>query len=101
MRKILKNNNKSKRMSGYAKGRVGMELNISDKNNIKLKIGDDISYGKYTGVLLYNPSYDQYGIALDYSLKRGADKYDINSYYKFIEIPMDNGARMDIEKIVV
>ena len=101
MRKILKNNNKSKRMSGYAKGRVGMELNISDKNNIKLKIGDDISYGKYTGVLLYNPSYDQYGIALDYSLKMGADKYNINSYYKFIEIPMDDGARIDIEKIVV
>lgn len=101
MKNILKNNNKSKRMSGYAKGKIGMELNIYDKNNTKLRIGDSISYYKYTGVLLYNPFYDQYGIALDYSLKFGADKYNINYYSKFIEIPMDNGARMDIEKIEV
>lgn len=28
----------------------------------------------------------------------GDDKYDINSYGKFIDIPMDNGTKMEIKK---
>lgn len=48
---------------------------------------------------LYNYHYDQYGIALDSSMRYGNDKYSIDSYEKFIEIPMDNGARMELELI--
>ena len=64
-----------------------------------LSVGDEIKYWQYKGILLYNHYYNQYGIALDYSMWYRADKYDIDSYGKFIDIPMDNGARMEIELI--
>ena len=34
-----------------------------------------------------------------HSMWYGDDEYDINSYGKFIKIPLDNGAKMQIEKI--
>lgn len=99
MRKILKNNNKSQRLNGTSEGRIGTLLNIIDKNNVRLSVGDTIRYGEYSGVLLYNHYYDQYGIALDYSMWYGDNQYDIDSYGKFIEIPKDNGAKMELEKL--
>ena len=99
MRKILRNNNKSKRINGTAKGKIGMLLNIMDKHMNHLIIGDEIKYGEYKGILLYNHHCERYGIALDYSMWYGNDKDNIDSYGKFIEIPMDNGARMEIELI--
>lgn len=99
MRKILKNNNKSKRISGSVKGKIGTPLNILDKYMNYLFVGDEVKYGEYKGILLYNHHYGQYGVALDYSMWYGNDKYNIDSYGKFIDIPMDNGARMEIELI--
>lgn len=99
MRKILKNNNKSKRINGTVKGKIGTPLNIIDKHSNFLSVGDEVKYGKYKGILLYNHYYDQYGIALDYSICYGNNKYNIDSYGKFIEIPMDNGGRMEIELV--
>lgn len=99
MRKILKNNNKSKRINGTTKGKPGTPLNIMDKYMNHLSVGDEIRYGKYKGKLLYNHHYDRYGVALDYSMRCGNDKYNIDLYGKFIYIPMDNGARMEIELI--
>lgn len=99
MRKILKNSKKSKRLNGTTKGKIGTQLNIMDKFGNYLSVGDEINYGEYNGILLYNYSYKQYGVALDYSMWYGNDKYNIDSYGKFIEIPMDNGARMELEKI--
>lgn len=100
MRKMLNNYRKSKRISGSSKGKIGTQLNLFDKNNEVLYVGDKITYGNYCGILLYNYISEQYGIALDYSMWYGTDKYDIKSYGKFIAIPMDNGAKMQIEKIV-
>lgn len=99
MRKILKNNNKSKRLNGTKKGKIGIQLNIMDKLGNLLSVGDEIKYGKYKGILLYNHYCDQYGVALIDSMWYGDDKYDINSYGKFVEIPMDNGGRMEIAKL--
>ena len=99
MRKILKNNNKSKRINGTTKSKIGTPLNIVDKHMNNLSVGDEIKYGKYKGMLLYNHHYNRYGAALDYSMWYGNDKYNIDSYGKFIDIPMDNGARMEIELI--
>ena len=99
MRKILKNNNKSKRISGTNKGKIGTPLNIIDKHRNFLSVGDEVKYGKYKGTLLYNHHYDQYGIALDYSMWYGNNKYNIDSYGKFIDIPMDNGGKMKIELV--
>ena len=99
MGKILNNYNKSKRISVTSKGRVGTMLKLLDKNRSILSVGDTIKYGEYKGVLLYNHHYDEYGVALDYSMWYGDDKYNIDSYGKFISIPMDNGARMELEKV--
>ena len=99
MRKVLKNNNKSKRQNGTNKGKIGTQLCILDRFGNLLSVGDKIKYGKYKGILLYNHYYDQYGVATDDSMWYGDDKYNIDSYGKFIEIPMDNGARMEIEKL--
>lgn len=99
MGKVLNNYNKSKRINGTSKGRIGTALKLFDKNRNTLSVGDTIKYGEYKGVLLYNHHYDEYGVALDYSMWYGDDKYNIDSYGKFVSIPMDNGARMEIEKV--
>lgn len=99
MNKVLNNYNKSKRLNGTSKSRIGTVLHLMDRNKEILSVGDTVRYGEYQGVLLYNHHYDQYGIALDYSMWYGDDKYNIDSYGKFINIPMDNGARMEIEKL--
>lgn len=99
MKKILNNYNKSNRISGTAKGKIGTQLNIMDKNHELLSVGDTIRYREYQGILLYNPAYKQYGIALDNSMWYGDNKYNIESYGKFIEIPMDNGAKTELERI--
>lgn len=99
MRKILHNNNKSKRLNGTSEGKIGTILGIQDKNGEYLVVGDSVKYGNYKGVLLYNYHYDQYGVALDCSMQYDGDKYSIDSYGKFVKIPMDNGARMNLERI--
>lgn len=99
MRKILKNNNKSKRLNGSPEGKIGTILGIKDKNDKYLVVGDRVQYGKYKGILLWNPFSKTYGIALNHSMWYGDDKYNIHSYGNFIEIPMDNGIRMEIEKL--
>ena len=99
MRKILKNYNKSKRIHGVTKGKVGTRLGIMDKYGNGIAVGDEVKYFGYRGIVLYNRHYDQYGIALIYSLRNADDKYNVDSYGKFLHIPMDNGARMEIELI--
>lgn len=99
MRKILKNNKKSKRLNGTRNGKIGTQLCIMDRCGNLLSIGDETKYGEYKGILLYNHHYDQYGVALTDSMWYGDDKYNIDSYGKFIEIPMDNGVKMELEKL--
>lgn len=99
MDKVLNNYNKSKRINGTSKGKIGTVLKLLDKNRNTLSVGDIIKYGEYKGILLYNHYYDEYGVALDYSMWYGDDKYNVDSYGKFVSIPIDNGARMEIEKI--
>lgn len=56
-------------------------------------------YGEYQGIILYDPVHRGYGVALDYSMWYGDNKYDIKSYGKFVDILTDNGSRMKIEKV--
>ena len=90
-------------MNGYRQNRIGTPLHIEDKNGEPLHIGDTViyysQYGTYQGVLFYNPAGNWYGIALDYSMWYGDDKYNLDSYGKFVGIPMDNGGKMHMEKI--
>ena len=78
MNKVLNNYNKSKRINGTSKCEIGTTLHLMDKNKERLSVGDIVRYGEYQGVLLYNHYYDRYGIALDYSMWYGDDKYNID-----------------------
>ena len=97
MNKVLNNYNTSKRINGTSKSKIGTVLHLMHKNKERLSICDTVRYGEYQGVLLYNHHCDKYGIALDYSMWYGGDKYNIDSYGKFIDIPMDNGTRMEMK----
>lgn len=97
MRKILNNYRKSKRINGMKNGKIGSPTSLIDKNGTSIKVGDSVKYGERKGILLFNPSCGKYGIALEHSMWYGDDKYDISSYGKFVPIPLDNGARMEIE----
>lgn len=97
--KSVKDNRKNK-LHGHYKGKIGLILNIVDKNNHILSIGDEITYKGNNGYLLYNMDCEKYGIFLSNSMWYGDDKFNPNSYGKFIPIPMDNGGKMDIELII-
>ena len=99
MRKILNNYRRSKRLSGEAQSRIGTILGIMDRNRNYLVVGDEVKYGEYQGVFLYEPERKEYGVAISDSMWYGDDKFNIKSYGKFVDIPMDNGARMKIELI--
>lgn len=98
MRKILKNNNKSERITGTSKGRIGTLLNIMDKNNTTLSVGDTVRYGEYSGVLLYNYDYGQYVVALDYSMWYDDNKYDIDSYGNLLKFLWIMAQRWNLKK---
>ena len=97
MRKVLNNYNKSKHLHGTTKGKIGTVLKIKDKHNKYLTVGDTVKYGKYKGILLYEYISKRYGLALFGSMQFGEDPYDIDSYGKFIEVPMDGGAKLELE----
>lgn len=98
-RKVINNYRKSQRVIGNKKGSIGTELEIVDRVSNPLYVGDYVEYGKYKGILLYNPSSDEYGLALEGTMWYGDDKYNINSYGKFIALPLDNGAKMNLKKL--
>lgn len=62
--KIPNNYRKSKRLSGTSERRIGTILEIMDQNGNLLTVGDEVRYGKYHGILLYEPEHKGYGIAL-------------------------------------
>ena len=81
------------------KNKLGISLGITDKNGYALSIGDTIQYGEYKGVLLYNYCYEEYGIF--FGMWYGDDKYNPDSYGKFITVPMDNSDKSEISLIEV
>lgn len=101
MRKVLNNYSKSKRLTGTSKGRIGTSLKIHDRNNTQLCVGNRLRYRGYEGILLYNHEYNEYGVAVSDSKWYGDNEHSISSYGKFLAIPMDDGARMEIEKLHV
>ena len=89
-------------MSGYTAGKIGTLLCIQDKNGEWLRCGDTVRYGKenrsdHIGIILYDG--EDYNFYYRYSMWFGDNKYDPNSYGKIRPIPMDNGARMELELI--
>lgn len=93
-------NKKSYRMNGHKNCRIGIPIGIHDKNGVELCTGDKIRWGEYEGIVLWNKSYNQYWFLISSSMWYGDDVYNDESYGKGFELHMDNGARMEIEKIV-
>ena len=99
-RKILCNSKNT--FTGYPKGKIGTPLSIMDKEGNVLKVGDTVKYFRQIGVILYNPNCGRngkYGVAISDSMWYGDNPYDIAAYGKFIEIPMDNGDKIHLEKL--
>ena len=85
----------------------GLPLGIHDMNGTELYIGDIIRW--YQGdtyvvcIILFNSNYKTIDAMVRNSMRYGDNMYnmyDENSYGKSYQIPMDDGARMQIEKIV-
>lgn len=96
---MRRNTRESKtRKIDYTK-RLGHPLGIFDRNNTELCFGDEVQYGRYQGILLYNYAYKEYGLALNGSMWYGENKYSIDSYGKWVAVPMDNGAKMELVKV--
>ena len=83
---------KQYRQSGY-KNNIGKSIGIHDKNGIELCYGDIVMYGDEECILLGNQAI------LTRSMWYGDDKYDPKSYGKAYNLHLDDGARMEIEKI--
>ena len=78
--------------------RLGTITGLLDKSKQYLVVGDKIQVGDYIGRLLYNRDTQSYGVfmGLWYGDK---NEFDSDCYGKFIEIPTDNGMRMEITKL--
>lgn len=80
-------------------GQIGTILGIQDKNDNWLLCGDTIKRNDNTGIILYDPELKTYDIYLTYSRWYGDDIYDPKSYGKALSLPMDNGAKMQLELV--
>lgn len=92
-----KRESKSKATSKFSK--LGTPLKIQDKNNNQLCCGDIIKVYNEECIILYDSTNKEYKACLIRSMWYGNNTYDINCYGKAYTIRMDDGQRMEIEKI--
>ena len=86
--------------------KIGTILGIQDKNNDWLYSGDYVTCGSYEGriflekPMIKNSHKVKYAmIALNYSMWYGDNEFDLDSYGKFIYVKLDNGSKMDLERL--
>ena len=94
--KIFNKSRKSQRFSGYPENKIGKVLSIVDRDDKPIRVGDKVQYQSYEGRVLYNPAFKCYVLGLSYSMWYGDNEFDIKSYGKCIDIPMDNGGKNDL-----
>lgn len=75
---------------------IGEPTGLLDCNGDKITLGDvyTLKGTDYKGRVLYHD--EQKCFALFFGQWYGEDKYDWHSYGKMIEIPRDNGMRMEL-----
>lgn len=94
-----RNNRKSYRINGTKEMKIGLPLGIHDKFMNELHTGDKVKWGEYEGILLWNKETKSYWFMISYSKWYGDNEYDGESYGKGFELPLDDGARMEMELI--
>ena len=91
---------KSNRLTGHKNSRLGQLIGIHDKTGVELKTGDVIFYNDVECIILWNVVSACYEAFLLRSCwYADKDKYNVASYGKCYSLPMDDGARMEIERI--
>ena len=104
-RKCLHNKKKETHKNGSKHGRVGLLLNIHDASGTELAVGDRIDYKGYKCRILYgahNGKYRAYIADPKYIKGYGigyVDRYNPAIYFDDYDLPMDDGARMQIVKL--
>ena len=98
--KHCKNSNNHK-INGPGMNKIGSILGIQDKNGNWLYCGDYIKCGKYEGRIFCENDFGKSlaTLCLNYSLWYGDNEFDPNCYGKAIHIKLDNGSKMQIERI--
>lgn len=89
---------KSHRLNGHKNNKIGTPLGIHDKNGKELKSGDEILYFGEKCIILWN-DYCYAAMIMSSCWYGDRDKYSAKSYGKRYQLPMDDGARMEIEVI--
>ena len=92
-------NRKSYRLNGHKNQKIGIPLGIHDKNGVELRTGDKVHWGQYDGIILWNKVCREYWFLISYSKWYGDNEYSDDSYGKGFKLPMDDGARMTMEKM--
>lgn len=86
-------------VTGHRNQRIGIPIGIHDKNGAEICSGDTIVWGDETCIVLWHTLYAEWWALICRSNMKSGDIYDSDSYYKGYPLKMDDGARMNIEKI--
>lgn len=90
---------KNRPINGDKREQLGISLGIQDKNGLYLFTGDIIQYANEECIILFNKDIGRYQAMLTRSCWYGdRELYNPNCYGKSYDLPMDNGARMEILK---
>lgn len=83
--------------NGFAENKIGRKIGILDKNGIEICVGDKVRYYNEECIVLWNDSAKGYQAMLCRSQWYGDDAYNSDSYGKCYDLPMGNGAKMELE----
>ncbi len=103
-KKLLKNNNKSNRLTDITRFGIRNPTGIYDKTGKEILVGDMVEYDNnrrrrnvLQGRVLWHYLQKCYCLAMDKN--EFGDEYDLASYHDAIIIPSDNGMRMHLKII--
>lgn len=85
--------------TGHKNCRLGIPIGIHDKEGNELCTGDKIKYYGEECIILWDVDYEIYVAMICSSMWYGDKVYDYKSYGKSYQLIMDDGARMEIEKL--